>query len=759
VSFGGFIQANTQVIVIVGPFVDVTDGFTPETGITLGAADEAELLKHGSSTVVDISGATWAAVTSCDGYYALTLTTSHTDTEGLITVVVQDDSVCLPVKMTWQVIAQAAFASLITAKDAGFMDVNIKTIGRTDTQETEASNLESACSNYSATRGLAGTALPAAAADAAGGLPISDAGGLDLDAQIGTDIDAILVDTGTTLDGRIPAALVGGRIDASVGAMANNVVTAAAVATGAIDADAIADNAIDAGAIADGSLTAAKFADSFLTAAKIATDAITADKIAANAIGASELATDAIDEINATVDTALADIHLDHLLAVDYDPASKPGVSTALLNEIVENDGGVSRFTVNALENAPSGTGASAETIADAVWDELSTGHTDAGKAGARMWTDVAAILADTGTDGVVLANDAVSAAKLAADAGTEIGTAVWATAARTLTAATNITSTGGTTVPQTGDSYARIGAAGASLTAVPWNAAWDAEVQSEVADALDVAIPGSPTANSINQRVAAIDDLTQAGGSGDLAAILTDTGTTLDGRIPAALVSGRMSADVGSISGDATAADNLEAACDGNTYNVGGGAVVAASVTGAVGSVTGNVGGNVVGSVGSVTGAVGSVTGNVGGSVASVTGAVGSVTGNVGGSVASVTGAVGSVTGNVGGSVASVTGAVGSVTGNVGGNVVGSVGSIGSGGIAAASLTAAAIDAIIDEPIEGSITLRQALRVVLAALGGKLSGAGTTTITVRDANDTANRIVATVDADGNRSAVTLTVT
>jgi hypothetical protein len=36
------------------------------------------------------------------------------------------------------------------------------------------------------------TALPNAAADAAGGLPISDAGGLDLDAQIQTDIDTIL---------------------------------------------------------------------------------------------------------------------------------------------------------------------------------------------------------------------------------------------------------------------------------------------------------------------------------------------------------------------------------------------------------------------------------------------------------------------------------------------------------------------------------------------------------------------------------------
>ena len=34
------------------------------------------------------------------------------------------------------------------------------------------------------------------------------------------------------------------------------------------------------------------------------------------------------------------------------------------------------------------------------------------------------------------------------------------------------------------------IGAAGAGLTAVPWNAAWDAEVQSEVADALAVYDP-----------------------------------------------------------------------------------------------------------------------------------------------------------------------------------------------------------------------------------------------------------------------------
>lgn len=88
------------------------------------------------------------------------------------------------------------------------------------------------------------TALPNAAADAAGGLIISDAGGLDADAQLVTKINDILTDTGTTLqaelDGiqadtediqtRLPAALVSGRIDASVGAMAANVITAAATA-------------------------------------------------------------------------------------------------------------------------------------------------------------------------------------------------------------------------------------------------------------------------------------------------------------------------------------------------------------------------------------------------------------------------------------------------------------------------------------------------------------------------------------------------
>lgn len=68
--------------------------------------------------------------------------------------------------------------------------------------------------------------------------------------------------------------------------------------------------------------------------------------------------------------------------------------------------------------------------------------------------------------------------------------------------------------------------------------------------------------------------------------------------------------------------------------------------------------------------------------------------------------------------------------------------------------------DAILDRSsaIEG-YTLRQTMRLVLSALVAKLSGGATTTNTVRDVGDTKDRIVATVDADGNRTAVTLDAT
>lgn len=108
------------------------------------------------------------------------------------------------------------------------------------------------------------------------------------------------------------------------------------------------------------------------------------------------------------------------------------------------------------------------------------------------------------------------------------------------------------TTFPQTGDSFARLGApVGASISA-------------------------------------------------DVAGVQSDT-NDIQTRLPAALVSGRIDASVGAMASGVLTATAI--AADAITDAKVASDVTIASVTGAVGSVTGNVGGNVVGSVGSVTG------------------------------------------------------------------------------------------------------------------------------------------------------------
>lgn len=56
---------------------------------------------------------------------------------------------------------------------------------------------------------------------------------------------------------------------------------------------------------------------------------------------------------------------------------------------------------------------------------------------------------------------------------------------------------------------------------------------------------------------------------------------------------------------------------------------------------------------------------------------------------------------------------------------------------------------------IETGWTVREGLRIMLSVLAGKASGLDTTTARYRDMADSKDRIVATVDADGNRSNVT----
>lgn len=65
-----------------------------------------------------------------------------------------------------------------------------------------------------------------------------------------------------------------------------------------------------------------------------------------------------------------------------------------------------------------------------------------------------------------------------------------------------------------------------------------------------------------------------------------------------------------------------------------------------------------------------------------------------------------------------------------------------------------------LSDGIETGLTLRQAMRLIAAASAGTLSGAASTTIVIRNAKaDSKARITATVDADGNRTAITTDLT
>ena len=180
------LKQSTSVTVKIGPFLDDTDGKTAETGLTISQAD-VRLSKNGGNMAQknESSASTHDEI----GIYDCDLDTTDTGTLGVLRIDVQESG-ALPVWHEFMVVPANVYDSLVGGSDKLQVDVE-----EVDGDATAAANLNSACDNYSATRGLAGTALPAAAADAAGGLPISDAGGLDLDTQLGTDIDAILADT------------------------------------------------------------------------------------------------------------------------------------------------------------------------------------------------------------------------------------------------------------------------------------------------------------------------------------------------------------------------------------------------------------------------------------------------------------------------------------------------------------------------------------------------------------------------------------
>lgn len=363
------------------------------------------------------------------------------------------------------------------------------------------------------------------------------------------------------------------------------------ITNGLITAAAIADDAIDAGSIATGALTADAFAADAIVAATLATGAITADAFAANAIVAATLAADCITEAK-IADNAIAAEHL-AASAIDFATFAADCKTGTGLKANVES------ITAGAITAAAIATGAiDADAIADNAIDAgaIAAGAITNAKfaAGAIDATAIANGAIDAATfaagaiDAAAIANGAIDNATFAADVGsTAYATNIIALAAdkailNTSALASVCTEarlseldagTGGkmanqvdiiqtdttTDIPAilgtpAGDSISAdiaviegytddIGVAGAGLTAVPWNAAWDAQVQSEVFDALDAEITDATalTANGLLDRLRAVmwilrNKIEVADGSGTTK-IYKDDSTTVAFQSPDGIV------------------------------------------------------------------------------------------------------------------------------------------------------------------------------------------------------------------------------
>lgn len=115
------VKQSTSRIVPIGPLLDVSDKITPETGVTLGAADAVVIQKAGAGSQVSITSNTWAHIGQ--GIYNLTLGTGDTDTLGPLVVFVRDDSVFAPVRADFMVLAANIYDSLFPATDKLQVDV------------------------------------------------------------------------------------------------------------------------------------------------------------------------------------------------------------------------------------------------------------------------------------------------------------------------------------------------------------------------------------------------------------------------------------------------------------------------------------------------------------------------------------------------------------------------------------------------------------------------------------------------------------
>ena len=340
----------------------------------------------------------------------------------------------------------------------------------------------------------------------------------------------VLADT-DDIQTRLPAALVSGRIDASVGAVAANAITAAAIADGAIDRATLA---ADTGLQTIRSNTAQAGASTTLT------------------LDSSASASD--DFYNNTYVYVTGGTGVGQARFISgYNGSSKIATVNAAW---VTNPSSDSTFAIIAFSTIPGASAPTAAEVADAVWDEAQSGHTIAGSFGALAEaTNSNALLASTNagtassnalvaSSNALLANTAASAASSNALVASSNALVANATAGQASSNALVANSNALVVLADTNDIQTRLPAAlvsgrmDASVGAVAADAITSSAIAANAIGASELAADAvAEIADAVWEE--AQSDHTSAGTFGiiasEIADILTDTGTTLDTAIAAA--------------------------------------------------------------------------------------------------------------------------------------------------------------------------------------------------------------------------------
>jgi hypothetical protein len=346
-----FLKQSTSVDLPIGPFLDDTDGKTAETALTITQPD-IRLKKNGSNWAQKNAAQTLSHEEN--GYYEVTLDATDTDTLGQLLLAVHESG-ALPVWHEFMVMPANVWDSMFGADrlqvDVQEMAAGVVTATVIADNAIDAASI--ATGAITAAKFAAGAIDAAAiAADAIGASELAADAVAEIQSGLATAAALATVQADTdNIQARLPAALVGGRMDASVGAMAPDVVTASAVAADAVAEIQAGLSTLDGAGVRAAVGLAAANLDTQLAAIDDAVDTeVAAIKAKTDLLPASPAATGDAMTLTAGERNAVADALLDRADGVETGVTVRQSLRLAnAANGGKTNGGGTSTFNVRDL--------------------------------------------------------------------------------------------------------------------------------------------------------------------------------------------------------------------------------------------------------------------------------------------------------------------------------------------------------------------------------------------------------------------------